>query len=183
MEGRFERDRDLCISWYNKASDLLGAAGAVWLAQDEEYSRTAVARLGLVSNYSMKAAVGPVYRMLCGMALELLYKAIVVAKGGVVETSHDLAALAANAGVEVSENERGLLSILSESVIWAGRYPVPKDPKYMDKFIDLSSKYLFDTTPVGKSNFRGTNHALAWEHFKALWDKGDSVYWKYHSDY
>jgi hypothetical protein len=38
----------------------------------------------------MDVAVTPVYYMLCGLSLELLYKAIIVAKGNEVELSHDL---------------------------------------------------------------------------------------------
>ena len=52
--------------------------------------------------------------MLCGMALEVLFKAIVVAKGGTPDTSsHELPELARLAGVPLTSKQKGLLEVLT----------------------------------------------------------------------
>ncbi|MBI5018115.1 MAG: hypothetical protein HZB55_21835 [Deltaproteobacteria bacterium] len=130
----------------------------------------------------MAAAISPVYLMLCGLALELLYKAIIVAKGLRVDTNHKLVDFAAQAGLDLSDKEQGLLEILSESVIWAGRYPVAKDFKYMAKLRELKAEHLFDLTPLGKMTIATPNNALNWVSFKELWDRGAELYWQHHSD-
>lgn len=109
----YERREKLAIYWYNKASDLRGSAGALWASMDESRSNEIVEELGLGVGFSMTVATSPVYAMLCGMSLELLYKAIVVAKGNKPNVkSHNLTDLASDAGVSVTKRQVGLLEIL-----------------------------------------------------------------------
>jgi len=178
----FERRKKLAIYWHNKASDLRGAAGALWACMDDSRSNEIVEELGLGSGFSMKVATPPVYTMLCGMSLELLYKAIVVAKGNEPNTtSHKLTNLASDAGVSVTKKQQGLLEILSESVIWYGRYPVPKKQEHIQNIIELKCENLYDKKLLGKLHVLTPNGALNWESFNKLWSDAFAVYWQYHS--
>lgn len=178
----YKRRKELAIHWYNKASDLRGAAGALWASMDTSRSSEIVDELGLGKGFSMRIATSPVYAMLCGMSLELLYKAIVVAKGYEPNIkSHRLSDLALDAGVTVTKQHIGLLEILSESVIWEGRYPVPKDLKHMQRLIELRNENLYDQIPLGKLHVLSPNGALSWESFNRLWSDAFEVYAQNHS--
>lgn len=113
----YRKKKELSIYWYNKASELRSAAGAL-----------------------CGKSWNPVYFMLSGMALELIYKAIVVAKGNEPNTkSHGLANLAKEAGLKVKNKQEGLLAILTEAIIWYGRYPVPKEQEKLKHMSNLIS--------------------------------------------
>ena len=118
--------------------------------------------------------------MLCGMSLELLFKAIVVAKDGEPDkNSHDLPALAKSAGVPVTDKQAGLLKLLSQYVIWAGRYPVPKSKDKYDKLASIESQHLWITKKVAGSKFlkeRLSDTQLDWEPFHQLWKHANDIY-------
>jgi hypothetical protein len=78
---------------------------------------------------------GPVAMMLMGMALEALAKGVLSATGEPLTESgrlrkkwgrHNLAKLLETCGVALSDDDRELAAQLSEFVIGAGRYPVPR---------------------------------------------------------
>lgn len=181
LKDVFTRKKEIGNYWFNKSSDLMGSAGALWTSRNKERSDSIVQELGLGEGYSMDAAVNPVYRMLCGMSLELMYKAVIVAKGHEVKTSHKLVELARLAGVVVSEFDKGLLEIITESVIWDGRYPVPKDKKSMDNLNSLTTDYLYDKKPFGTTHILSPNNSLNWDSFYKLWSDGCEVYWANYS--
>jgi hypothetical protein len=76
--------------------------------------------------------------LLTGMAVEDILKGLIVARDGIElddrgrlrlpwpAPGHNLILLAANASVELTEEERQLVERLSEFVLWAGRYPIPR---------------------------------------------------------
>lgn len=177
----FDKRKQLSIYWYNKASDLRGSAAALWASMDEKRSNEIVNELHLGAGFSLKIATYPVYRMLCGMALELLYKAIIVAKQQEPQEIHELVKLSEQAGIDMNDKEKGLLRILSESIIWDGRYPVPKKAEHMQYLYELITEYLYDKVPDGKLHVLRSNQALSWESFNELWGIAFEVYWKHHS--
>ena len=114
----FFNDSDVYLkskeSWHIKAWHLMGAAGALWACKNEQRSTELVKELGLATEFSMEHALWRPYLMLCGMALEVLFKAIVVAKGGTPDTSsHELPELARLAGVPLTSKQKGLLEVLT----------------------------------------------------------------------
>lgn len=178
----YQRYKKLSIYWHNKASDLWGSAGALWACMKNERSREIAKELNMGEGFSIAVAGYPVYKMLCGMALELIYKSIVVAKGGEPNTkSHNLDILAREAGIQPNKNQIGLLNILSESIYWEGRYPVPKNPENMERLIELSHEYLCSKERLGKIHVLKPNNALSWESFNLLWNEASQIYWEYHS--
>ncbi|MGA2496354.1 MAG: hypothetical protein ABSH20_01350 [Tepidisphaeraceae bacterium] len=85
--------------------------------------------------------------LLLGLANENLLKAMLL--GNNVDTGsdneikwpdngHDQRKLASNAGLGLTAEEDVLLGLLSEFVLWAGRYPLPKKEKHLDQELDSS---------------------------------------------
>ena len=106
--GTYERHKQESVYWFHKASDLRGAAAVLWASMNSE-SRKIVTELGLGSGFRMDVALPLVYRMLCGMSLELLFKAVIVARGKEAETSHVLGNLATDAEIVYTSEQLELL--------------------------------------------------------------------------
>jgi hypothetical protein len=170
------------VYWYNKASDLRGSAGAIWSAMHEPNALENAEHLGLGKGFSFSIAGWPVYLMLCGMALELLLKTILLEQGKEPKLTHNLVELAKDAGLSFDEKQLGLLSILSESIYWDGRYPVPKEEKRFAQLAELRKEHLFEEVPIGTGilKFYRSNGALRWESFNELWQFIHSYHIKPH---
>jgi hypothetical protein len=168
---QYERRKTLSIYWYNKASDLFGAAGLVWAGMERDESADAAEWLGLGAGFSFRAACWPVYQMLCGLALELFLKASIVEQGRQPETTHKLLALWAEAGLAATKEQEGLLAILTASISWAGKYPVPKLESDFNRMSDLEDDYLWDARLVGSQEIKilRRNNNLTWDSFGRLW--------------
>lgn len=77
------------------------------------------------------------------LSLELLFKAIIVAKGQDIPNRHDLRDLAKTAGISFSDNQRTTLEMLSEVLIWRGRYPTPtKESSWDHYYSQVEKKHL-----------------------------------------
>lgn len=174
----FEKKQALCTYWFDKSSDLHAAAAALWCSRNESLSQTVVEECRLGDSFDMEAAVTPVYYMLCGLSLELIYKAIMVAKGQEFKPNHKLVRLAEGAGIILNKELSGLLELLTESIEWDGKYPVPteKNRQNMEKMHDLIHAYLYDR----EQWWLKPNNALSWTAFDSLWQEGSRTYWKFH---
>jgi hypothetical protein len=119
----FDRRKELAVYWFNKASDLHGSAAALWVSLDPTIEKEIVARTDLPPGFSMRAATPLVYRVLCGLALELLFKATLVARRSAVPHTHDLVKLAGKAGLTVTRNWDGFdrLWKLGSALYWQSR--------------------------------------------------------------
>jgi hypothetical protein len=101
--NEFDRRKNTPQYWYNKASDLRASAGAVWHC-GKAYDKAEIAEgLGFGTGFDMGIATHAVFPMLCGLSLELLFKAICIKGGMVPGTSHNLLALAGSAGVKLPQ--------------------------------------------------------------------------------
>ena len=176
QEDEYKRRKELAVYWYNKASDLRGSAGALWVSMDDSTSGKMADKLGLGAGFSFKAACYPVYLMLCGMALELVFKAIIVAQNQEPPSIHNLIELARKADVEYSDDEEGLMQILSESVIWEGKYPVPKKQEHLEQFNELCLEHLYDKASLGSLEVLKSNDSLSWESVNNLWKRASNLY-------
>jgi len=155
--------------WMSKAEALRASAGAVWYCQQllregeflEELDQPKVNMSG----------TWQVYRMLCGMSLELAYKASLVAMGTRIKTTHDLVSLAEEVCFKLSSEERGLLALLSECVIWEGRYPCPKDEVALEYFVYLHYENLFRKVHSGNlvTLEPVEPNPLDWNGYSRLW--------------
>lgn len=141
-------DRKHPNHWYNRASDLHASAGALWHAMDDGEGEIA-AELGLPSGFNMYTACHPVYYMLCGLALEVIMKAVLVQRGVPEKKyeTHEFSRLTALLGVSPTKEEQALLRFYEASLVWAGRYPTPK--RATDA--ELLEPPRFSRRPVGLS--------------------------------
>ena len=159
--SRFEKKKKLSIYWYNKASDLNISAKILWEGMDKSNS-----------------FINPVYKMICGMSLELLFKAIIIQKEKVLnDKTHNLITLSKEAEVQFSDKEKGLLEILSEAIIWYGRYPVPKKEEHFNKLNKLYDRHMFDKEKMGNMTISKPNGSLNWDSYCNLWIEANTIYW------
>ncbi|MCP4551327.1 MAG: HEPN domain-containing protein [Bacteroidetes bacterium] len=71
-----------------------------------------------------------------GLSIELGLKAIAVAKSNDFPKTHNLNKLVKSSGIEITSDQEATLELLSEFIIWAGRYPTPNDKDAWDKYND-----------------------------------------------
>lgn len=168
-------DRSHPNHWLNRASDLLASAGALWHAMGAEDTAIAQA-LGYGKGFSMKVACWPVYHMLCGLSLELIMKAVLVQRATPqkdVET-HVLHRLHQMLDLDLDEERKQILDFYEASVMWAGRYPTPRNPtdeKLLSHY-DLESRVLTKPAPIdspGTLKFRVSSNTTDLDQFSSLW--------------
>ena len=149
------------------------------MSTEAELSNRIVAECHLGGGFVMGAAVVPVFRMLCGMSMELIFKALIVERQQTVnESHHTLLEHASMAGLSYSPRERRLLEILTHSITWAGRYPTPKKKDHLEQYSQLIDDNLYDRVPLGSMSILQPNEALDWNSFNSMWSKVMSAYFK-----
>jgi hypothetical protein len=165
--------------WYNRSADLHASAGALWYAM---YQGNGVAEsLGLGAGYSMGIACRPVYHMMCGLALEVIMKAVLVQRGIDFGKTHNLDRLVELLELQKSLEEIRLLKFYEQAINWSGRYPIPNrctDGK-LKEFWSLAADVL--TSPVDLGREYGlkvyrANDADNWASFTSLWNEYASLF-------
>lgn len=159
--------------WFNRAKALHTSAGALWCAMQPDLEAEVIEGLNLPSWYSLGAACDPVYHMLCGLALEVIMKGVIVSRGEKQPDKHDLNILADLVGVKRTAHEKRLLSFYAESIWWAGRYPIPlkaNDQKLRD-YGKLATNVLKTPKMWGNIRVLEPSNATCWEKFDELWRK------------
>lgn len=178
----FTEHNESGLSWHTKAQHLMGAAGSLWACSHHDRSQEIVGELGLETEFSLSHALGAPYLTLCGLSLEHLLKAIIVAKRGKPARSQNLGFLALSAGVHLTEIQKGQLDLLSEYVTWAGRYPLSKKREAFHRLPKLRLERLLrdnNVTGISLVELRAGSQ-LAWSHFHQLWRHIDHTYWQHH---
>ena len=72
-----------------------------------------------------------------GLSIELLLKAIILSKSKRFATNHNLVQLSKDSGVNLTEDQECTLELLTEIIIWSGRYPIPKKEGQWDNYHDV----------------------------------------------
>lgn len=157
----YDQRKESPVWWFNKSSDLHASAGALWIILSKKNNHEIQEQLGLAHSFSMEVACWPVYKMLYGMSLELILKAISVASGSKPRHSHNLVQLAGDVDIALSEDEKNILQLLTESIVWDGRYPVPKEKVPHEEHIKKIGEVLFEST----------NPDLGWENLNVIFGK------------
>jgi hypothetical protein len=180
MNNLYKRQREHSLNWFNKASDLRAAAAAVYTSMDDDVAKIVKQRADLGDGFSMPVAVRAVFEMLCGMSLELIFKAITVERGfSVNERVHDLLDHLKTTGLSYNEKERELLKLFSHAVTWEGRYPAPKREDAMEEYQELVQTNLFQRVPTSPGSDLTAlrwNDAMNWQSYSALWSKAHERY-------
>lgn len=166
-------DRNHRNHWLNRASDLHASAGAIWYSMLSENNQSVTESLGLSKGFSMSTACDPVYHMLCGLSLEVIMKAVLVSRGDDAPEIHDLYELAKLVGMKPNVNEKRILRFYQESVIWAGRYPIPRkaNDQMLRQYWDLAHKVLTKPKAISKGSkltFYVASGATRWDKYNAL---------------
>ena len=161
-ETEFERRKREPRYWRSRAEKLFVSARVLWVAMGDDPRR-----YGLRSGFDVSHC-WPVFTMLCGLALELLLKAIAVAKGQDPKPHHDSDGLATDVGVRLTDQQKELLKVYAAKVRWDGRYPVPKKAEDYANLAELERRVLFDEAPSG---WRRPNNRLGWDSFEGLWNR------------
>jgi HEPN domain-containing protein len=180
---RYEREKSLSIYWANRANDLRGAAGAVWFAiENESKSDQIHKQLGFESGYSFSVACPAVFMMLCGLSLELLYKALIIEISNQPPAVHDLRRLSVLAQITMSADDLDLIDILTAHIKWAGKYPVPRgDKAEWDEHVERMDAALTDPVPDMCIRIVRRNERLYWDDYSRIWNVGATRYWElYH---
>ncbi|MGF6481656.1 hypothetical protein [Paraburkholderia sp. JPY419] len=160
--------------WYNRGADLHASAGALWYAMKYDAEQDIAENLGFRGGFRMDVACYPVYHMLCGLALEVIMKAVLIQRGHAIPKTHRLTRLSDLLGLTGSDEEHALLRFYEQAISWAGRYPVPLNCS--DDLLRGYSSLVRDalTMPVraiGASGpeIRRGNGATRWERFSPMW--------------
>jgi hypothetical protein len=167
--------------WFNRGADLHASAGALWYAMRHDKELKVAEELGFSTGYSMGVACRPVYHMLCGLALEVIMKAVLMQRGAPLPKTHSLTRLISLLELSRTEAQLATLTFYEQSVVWAGRYPVPlqcTDDKLRD-YWSLAGDVL--TSPVKLSDdslfeIRRGNGATDWGRFDEMWSEIASLF-------
>ncbi len=171
----FARRETLSRYWHNCASDLHGSAAAIWISStDRNVENIVIERTGLSEGFDLGIATPMVFRMLSGMSLELLLKAILIRQNKTFPTKgHDLLKLVERAAMSYTTREAGLLDLLAHAITWQGRYPVPKKRAEWERMLSLSQAHLWEPVERDgkKTGFARSTGALNWAGYERLWTK------------
>ncbi|CAG8998639.1 MAG: hypothetical protein CENE_00594 [Candidatus Celerinatantimonas neptuna] len=107
-----------------------------------------------------------------GIATELYLKGTILNQNGKLVKQHHLVKLAEDANLTLTSDQVSLLEILSETVIWFGRYPTPRNSEVWDKFHDE----IYEKHKIRETN--GNTHVVranlntfpTIENCKKIWD-------------
>lgn len=178
--SEFDRRKNTPQYWYNKASDLRASAGAIWHCMGASDKADIATKLGLGRGFDMGIATHAVFPMLCGLSLELQFKAICVKGGAHPAGTHNLLALAKTAGLSLPPELVPFMKIFTESIVWDGKYPVPmeKQRDALDELNELRKDALFEDSGLGSGTMRiyRSNGKLSWETFSTIWAIGQERY-------
>ncbi len=143
MWNGYDRDHDALLYYWNNAEKLRKSANIVW------------------DNQMLGREIG---LMLAGLSIELLLKGTILALQDVFPHCHRLDCLIATAGISVSDRNHQTSRLLTEYIVWAARYPTPKDAE--DWFLEETGGWPLSRAPeeVGvnqRGNYENLWSALA----------------------
>jgi hypothetical protein len=171
IQSSYDRKNKAPLWWYNKASDLHASAGALWLIIKGDNEKS-ILELGFSSGFSMPVACSSVYEMLFGMSLELILKSIFVVSQLDVPFTHNLVSLAEKLDIKLSQNEIQIFQLLTDSIVWDGRYPVPKKQDSFEDYHNRVSEVLFTPQKItAKKTALVPNSKLNWENLNPVWNR------------
>lgn len=148
------------LHWHNKASELFTSAKVLWEAMDNGYA---------IECWS-------VYKMLVGLSFELLFKSIAIQKNLTFPTTHQLVNLANSAQLKLTNDEKEILKILTEYILWDGKYPVPHKKTHLENHWKHENKVAYDKEKHGSLTIEKGNHKLDLDELAIIWRKYSDIY-------
>ena len=177
MRDIYSRREEVSTYYLNCACDLHAAALVVGHAIENPNALPA-ARLGLGLGFSYEVALSPPFRMFAGLSIELILKAIAKALNRPELKTHDLVQLICHVGIDSNEDQKVILDLLTEAIVWGGRYPVPLRTNEWDK-----SKLSWSKTRIRTSSERFNitsplpSRWPSMENYSKIWELLHEHYW------
>lgn len=139
--------------WYNSAISFNEASSVLYEYQEEISGELRI--------FVFNAA----------LSLELVLKAILAAKREAIPTKHTLRELCTKAEVDLDEDQRCTLDLLTETIIWAGRYPCPKLEEQWDNYHDNIFEKHIDRQKTGNtiSSIANPKRFPSLENYTRIW--------------
>jgi HEPN domain-containing protein len=108
------------------------------------------------------------------LSLELVLKSVLARKGVDIPNNangHDLRLLADRAKVALAENQKLTLELFTETIIWSGRYPAPKNEMKWDDYQDriLEAHIVRSTVGNVSSTMANRDTFPNWENYSKIW--------------
>lgn len=110
----------------------IGSDPKNWMSQARAFKEAAE----LIAKCDEYSPTVPYYYN-AGLSLEIIMKAIAVAKGKNFEPNHRLNDLCKLIGINITNDQECTLELLSEIIVWSGRYPVPKKEGHWNNYHDV----------------------------------------------
>jgi hypothetical protein len=109
------------------------------------------------------------------LSLELVLKCILAKKKITIPSGpngHNLQILSEKANVTITDKQKMTLEILTEILIWAGRYPAPKTPEAWDRYQDeiLESHVVQNKSGNVYSALADRETFPTWENYERIWN-------------
>lgn len=128
-EEQAKRGLEWKIAWLSSASSLERAAGVLW--QEVEKDFEALRKNEEPESYS---SISGQFMLIAGLAIENYLKAICIKQSGAYSDSgkfqfghHNFVDLANESGIEFNSTDSEFIERLEYFVVFAGRYPAPKN--------------------------------------------------------
>ncbi len=148
MWNFFDRYHDGLGYYWNNAEKLRSSANILWKHQQ----------------YHNEIAL-----MLAGLSVELLLKGTILGLQDLFPHCHELDCLIATAGISVSDRDHQTSRLLTEYIVWAARYPTPKDAK--DWFLEETGGW-----PLSRALERHDTNQR--EDYDSLWGTLAPYFWR-----
>lgn len=161
-QAQFNIRQETPAYWHSKSHDLFVSARTLWVA--------------IQNNKNLEVNCWSTYKMLMGMSFELLFKAHCVGGGISFGATHDLVTLAKTANFTTSKDENGILKVLSEYILWDGRYPTSKKTQYLENHWKNESQVLNDKKQLGNLSVQVSNGKLDVENLLPIWRKYSDLF-------
>ena len=149
--------------WQGHAEALRTSAGVLWAYRSGELGQ-------LSDHYERGYGAGftkPVYLMLCGMSLEMLFKGVLAARRQKIPNTHRLLDLAHKVRMVTQPSTQTYLEVLTHSIIWSGRYPVPNTAQDWLEEGNLKAKMAGNGTFA--EQIRRSEATTGWTAFDQVW--------------
>jgi len=161
-QKEFEVRSNESAYWHNKSLDLFVSAKTLWKAMED--------------SKHLEISCLSTYKMLMGVSFELLFKSHCIGLGVAVETNHNLPALAKRAEVATTKDENKILTILSDYIVWEGRYPVPKKVGQLKHHWENEAQVTRNSKKVGQLTLSTLNEELDLGSLSKIWRKHSDMY-------
>jgi hypothetical protein len=162
--------------WLEKSIELRISAGDIWfVSQNNNLQQNIDSILGFPEGDRFSVPFNKVFVFLCGLSLELIFKAIFISIGEEVKESHDLNELSEKLNLGFSLEDKELLGIYTQTIYWFGKYPIPtkkKIPQIDRLFANINSNLFngnrYGFTSDGKK-IEIRNEKMDWETYNRIW--------------